>query len=85
MGFAAEHGRQAVEYGRGKLERKGLDLVVVNDVSEPGIGFDADANAVTLIARDGREREVARASKPEVAGEILDEVARLRASVRERA
>ena len=42
VGFAAEHGEGAVAYGRDKLERKGLDAVVVNDIARPGIGFDAD-------------------------------------------
>ncbi len=42
VGFAAEHGAQALDYGRDKLARKGLDAVVVNDVSQAGIGFDAD-------------------------------------------
>ena len=79
VGFAAEHGEDAVAYGRGKLERKGLDLVVVNDVSRPGIAFDAPDNAVTLLARDGGEREVAQAAKEHVAGAILDEVTRIRA------
>jgi phosphopantothenoylcysteine decarboxylase/phosphopantothenate--cysteine ligase len=41
VGFAAEHGEDAVAHGRGKLERKGLDAVVVNDISRAGIGFDA--------------------------------------------
>jgi phosphopantothenoylcysteine decarboxylase/phosphopantothenate--cysteine ligase len=78
VGFAAEHGDGAVDSARGKLERKGLDLVVVNDVSRPGIAFDAADNEVTLVGRDG-EREIARAAKAEIAAAILDEVIRLRA------
>jgi phosphopantothenoylcysteine decarboxylase / phosphopantothenate---cysteine ligase len=74
VGFAAEHGDGAVEYGRGKLERKDLDLVVVNDTSEPGIAFDAIENAVTILARDGSQTEVARADKVRVADAILDAV-----------
>ena len=73
VGFAAEHGAGAVEYGRGKLARKGLDAVVVNDVGDPGIGFDADANEVTVITADD-ELHVPRASKNEVAAAILDAV-----------
>jgi phosphopantothenoylcysteine decarboxylase/phosphopantothenate--cysteine ligase len=78
IGFAAEHGQGAVEYGRGKLTRKQLDAVVVNDISEPGIGFDSPDNEVTILSRDGAVRAVARASKSEVAAAILDEVERLR-------
>lgn len=78
VGFAAETGEGAVAYGRGKLERKGLDLVAVNDVSVPGIGFDTDENEMTLVAAGGRERAIPRASKVEVAGVILDEVANVR-------
>jgi phosphopantothenoylcysteine decarboxylase/phosphopantothenate--cysteine ligase len=78
VGFAAEHGPGAVEYGRGKLARKNLDLVVVNDTSEPGIAFDAAENAVTILARDGSQTEVARADKLRVADAILDAVVRHR-------
>ncbi len=49
VGFAAEHGGEAVERARGKLERKGADLIVLNDVSDPEIGFESERNAVTLI------------------------------------
>ena len=75
--FAAEHGRGALESGRRKLERKKLDAVVVNDVSQPGIGFDARDNEVTIITRAG-EIHVARADKREVAHAVLDAVAALR-------
>ncbi|MFL5824218.1 MAG: bifunctional phosphopantothenoylcysteine decarboxylase/phosphopantothenate--cysteine ligase CoaBC [Solirubrobacteraceae bacterium] len=77
VGFAAEHGHQAVEFGRTKLERKSVDLVVVNDVSRPGIGFDSADNEVVLISADG-ERQVARGPKEEVADAVLDEVQRVR-------
>src|SRR5262245_50879374 len=52
VGFAAEHGEGAVDYGREKLARKDLDAVVVNDVGAPGIGFDAAHNEVTIITQD---------------------------------
>ncbi len=78
VGFAAEHGDGAIAYARGKLERKRLDAIVVNDISRPGIGFDAGENEVTVLAADGEERQVARTSKEQVARAILDEVARLR-------
>ncbi len=77
VGFAAEHGDGALDYGRGKLERKRLGAVVVNDISAPGIGFDARQNEVTILSVDGRVRRVSRRSKSEVAGEVLDEVERL--------
>ena len=78
IGFAAEHGEGAVERGRAKLSRKGLDAVVVNDISRPEIGFDSAENEVTIVLADG-EREVGRRPKAEVAAAILDEVAALRA------
>jgi phosphopantothenoylcysteine decarboxylase/phosphopantothenate--cysteine ligase len=71
IGFAAEHGDGALAYAREKLERKGLDAVVLNDVSDPGIGFDSAENEVVIVTADG-ERHVPRASKDEVAGAILD-------------
>jgi phosphopantothenoylcysteine decarboxylase / phosphopantothenate---cysteine ligase len=77
VGFAAEHGQGAVERGRAKLARKGLDAVVVNDISRADIGFDSLENEVTIVLADG-EREVGRRPKPEVAAAILDEVERLR-------
>jgi phosphopantothenoylcysteine decarboxylase/phosphopantothenate--cysteine ligase len=77
VGFAAEHGAQAVELARGKLARKRLDAIVVNDISQTGIGFDADDNAVTIITSRGSEREVPKATKQRVAEAILDEVENL--------
>ena len=79
VGFAAEHGPGALGYGRDKLERKGLDAVVVNDISQPEIGFDALDNEVTILAVGGTARRVARLSKERVADEVLDEVEQLRA------
>jgi phosphopantothenoylcysteine decarboxylase/phosphopantothenate--cysteine ligase len=49
VGFAAEHGERAVELARGKLEQKGVDAIVVNDISRSDIGFDVDANEVTIL------------------------------------
>jgi phosphopantothenoylcysteine decarboxylase/phosphopantothenate--cysteine ligase len=77
IGFAAEHGGEAVERARGKLRRKGADLIVLNDVSDPEIGFESERNAVTLIAAEG-ETEVPIDSKDAIAEAILDEVVRLR-------
>ena len=77
VGFAAEHGEGAVERGRGKLERKGLDAVVVNDISRVDIGFDSPENEVTIVLPGG-ERAVPRAAKAQVAAAILDEVEAIR-------
>jgi phosphopantothenoylcysteine decarboxylase / phosphopantothenate---cysteine ligase len=83
VGFAAEFGAgNAVAYGRDKLARKGLDAVVVNDISRSDIGFDADANEVTILTARG-ERHVARAAKAEVAREVLDAVVELRREERD--
>jgi phosphopantothenoylcysteine decarboxylase / phosphopantothenate---cysteine ligase len=78
IGFAAEHGDGAVEYGRGKLTRKHLDAVVVNDIAQPGIGFDTAENEVTIVIADGNDRHVPRARKDLVARAVLDEVERIR-------
>jgi phosphopantothenoylcysteine decarboxylase/phosphopantothenate--cysteine ligase len=78
IGFAAEHGDAAVANARGKLERKGLDAVVVNDISQPGIGFDTPDNEVTIVLHDG-ERSVPRGSKAEVAAAVIDVIEDLRA------
>jgi phosphopantothenoylcysteine decarboxylase / phosphopantothenate---cysteine ligase len=77
IGFAAEHGDRALEYGRDKLARKGLDAVVVNDIARADIGFEGPDNEVTIVTALG-ERHVARASKAEVARAILDVVGELR-------
>ena len=77
VGFAAEHGDGARDHARAKLERKGLDAVVLNDVSQPGIGFDSEDNEVVVIARGG-EHEVAHGPKSAVAVAILDQVESLR-------
>lgn len=79
IGFAAEHGEGAVERGRRKLERKGLDAVVVNDISRPDIGFDSSHNEVAIVSAEA-VRHVPRAGKEAVAVAILDEVERLRAA-----
>ncbi len=82
VGFAAEHGDGATSSGRQKLERKRLDLVVVNDISRRDIGFDSAQNEVTIISASG-ERLVPQASKGHVARAVLDEVELVRGSSRE--
>ncbi len=74
VGFAAEHGEGALEYGREKLARKRLDAIVVNDISRPEIGFDSAENEVVILGRDGAERWIAQSSKSEVARGILEQV-----------
>jgi phosphopantothenoylcysteine decarboxylase/phosphopantothenate--cysteine ligase len=74
VGFAAEHGDGALAYGRDKLRRKSLDAIVVNDISRSDIGFDAQANEVTIITAAGTERHVPRADKPRVADAVLEEI-----------
>ena len=91
VGFAAEHGADAVAAAASKLTAKGLDALVVNDISRADIGFDVDSNEVTILtgapangAADGavalQRRHVPRASKREVAETILDAVQSVRAS-----
>jgi phosphopantothenoylcysteine decarboxylase/phosphopantothenate--cysteine ligase len=78
VGFAAEHGEGALRHGREKLARKGLDAVVVNDVSRTDIGFDTPDNEVTILTSEGASH-IARASKHEIARAVLDAVVALRA------
>lgn len=73
VGFALETGA-AIEKGRAKLQRKQLDLIVVNDALEPGAGFDVDTNAVTILDCLGGERRVPLSSKSAVADAILDAI-----------
>jgi phosphopantothenoylcysteine decarboxylase/phosphopantothenate--cysteine ligase len=80
VGFAAEHGEEALAHGREKLERKRLDAIVVNDISRADIGFNSADNEVVILTRDGVERRVPRAAKEQVAASILDELERLAAS-----
>jgi phosphopantothenoylcysteine decarboxylase / phosphopantothenate---cysteine ligase len=73
VGFAAET-HDAVGRARRKLERKGVDLLVVNDVSAPGAGFDHDTNAVVILHADGRTTDIPLTSKDAVAEAVLDSV-----------
>jgi phosphopantothenoylcysteine decarboxylase/phosphopantothenate--cysteine ligase len=76
VGFAAET-ENVLENARQKLLAKNLDLIVVNDVSREGVGFDSDRNAVTIIARE-EVVDVPETTKWEVAQRVLDQVVRLR-------
>jgi phosphopantothenoylcysteine decarboxylase/phosphopantothenate--cysteine ligase len=73
VGFALETG-DALAKGLSKLERKGLDLIVVNDALEPGAGFEKDTNRVAMLGRDGTRKILPLQSKRQVAEAILDVV-----------
>jgi phosphopantothenoylcysteine decarboxylase/phosphopantothenate--cysteine ligase len=77
VGFAAEHGGDPAAHGRLKLERKRVDAVVVNDISDPAIGFESDQNEVTIVTAVGATR-VPRGPKAAVAAAIVDVVEQLR-------
>jgi phosphopantothenoylcysteine decarboxylase/phosphopantothenate--cysteine ligase len=77
VGFAAETGAGGIEHAREKLVRKGADLIVLNDVSDPEIGFESERNAVTLV-EPGAEEPIAIDSKEAIAAAILDRVGALR-------
>ncbi|MEZ4700558.1 MAG: bifunctional phosphopantothenoylcysteine decarboxylase/phosphopantothenate--cysteine ligase CoaBC [Rhodothermales bacterium] len=74
VGFALEtdHG---IEHAQGKLARKNLDWIVLNDMTEPGAGFGTGTNKVTLLARDGRQEALPLMPKPQVAAAILRRIA----------
>ncbi len=76
VGFAAES-EKLTEHASEKLVRKNLDLIVANDVTKPGAGFNTDTNIVTLITKN-QQTDLPIMSKREVADRILDEVVRLR-------
>ena len=78
IGFAAEHGAGALDSGAEKLSRKGLDAIVVNDISAPGIGFESAENEVTVITVGGQRRQISRTSKEQIARAVLDEVEELK-------
>jgi phosphopantothenoylcysteine decarboxylase/phosphopantothenate--cysteine ligase len=75
VGFAAET-HDVVDYARGKLASKGVDLIVANDVTEPGAGFAVDTNRVVLVEAGG-DTAVPAGPKAKVAHAILDRVAAL--------
>jgi phosphopantothenoylcysteine decarboxylase/phosphopantothenate--cysteine ligase len=79
VGFAAEHGDQALAYGRDKLSRKNLDAIVVNDIGAEGVGFESADNEVWVVTA-AQERHVPKTSKGEIAAAILDAVLSRRSS-----
>jgi phosphopantothenoylcysteine decarboxylase / phosphopantothenate---cysteine ligase len=79
VGFAAETDA-VTERATGKLTAKGVDLMVANDVSAPGVGFDHDTNAVTILGADGTVTEVPLARKHAIADAVFDRVVALLAA-----
>jgi phosphopantothenoylcysteine decarboxylase/phosphopantothenate--cysteine ligase len=73
VGFSAETG-QTLERAREKMRDKALDMIVVNDVSRKDIGFGSDFNQVTILHRDGAQRETPRAHKRLISRVIMDEI-----------
>lgn len=76
VGFAAET-NDVIAHAQDKLVRKNLDMIVANDVTRPGAGFDVDTNIVTLITGEGQEA-LPMMTKAEVADQILDHVMKLK-------
>jgi phosphopantothenoylcysteine decarboxylase/phosphopantothenate--cysteine ligase len=83
-GFAAES-ENLLAYAESKLRAKGLDLIIANDVTIPGAGFDGETNVATLLRRDGQQRDLPLQSKRAMADRILDEIAGMRSSETPRA
>ncbi len=81
VGFAAET-EHLLKNATAKLHAKRLDMLVANDVSQEGAGFDVDTNIVTLLFPDGREKALEKLSKIEVANRVLDEVVEIRKQFR---
>ncbi len=80
IGFAAET-EHVAEHARRKLKEKAVDLIVANDVTAPGAGFDHDTNIVTIFRNDGHEQSLPKLAKIQVAHRIFDEVVELRRSM----
>ena len=78
VGFAAET-HDLRQNASGKLTRKGVDVIVANDVSAPGVGFEHDTNAVLMLTASGRESEIGLRDKRAVARALLDLVVEERA------
>ncbi|MDH3991658.1 MAG: bifunctional phosphopantothenoylcysteine decarboxylase/phosphopantothenate--cysteine ligase CoaBC [Gammaproteobacteria bacterium] len=75
VGFAAETS-DVLSYARDKMQRKGLDMIVANDVSDPSIGFNSEHNAATVLWSGG-EQALPRASKDSIARHIIELIAKI--------
>jgi len=76
VGFAAETG-DLVKNARRKLRGKNLDIIVANDISKKGAGFDVDTNIATLLFRDGGSKRLPQLTKLELSHKILDHIKKL--------
>lgn len=74
VGFALEKGAGSADYARKKLIEKQLDMIVLNDLADPGAGFSHDTNQVTIYRKDGSEIRTPLSSKAECAARIMDEI-----------
>jgi len=77
VGFAAET-NDVLQNAEGKLTKKNLDMIVANDVTKPGAGFNTDTNIATLITKEAK-KELPIMSKRQLADVILDEILGIRA------
>ena len=78
VGFAAET-HDLVANAESKLRRKNLDLIVANDVSAPGVGFQHDTNAVTILRAGGQALTISLTDKRAIARAVMDSVCEIRA------
>jgi len=78
VGFAAET-QDVIAYAKGKLEKKNLDMIVANDVSQDGIGFNSDQNAIIIIDKHS-QTDFAQASKYQLANDVVKHIAKLLAA-----
>ncbi|RQD70333.1 MAG: bifunctional phosphopantothenoylcysteine decarboxylase/phosphopantothenate--cysteine ligase CoaBC [Tindallia sp. MSAO_Bac2] len=76
VGFAAET-ENLIENAASKMTRKNLDLIIANDLTQPGAGFNHDTNQVTLLYPDGHSQQIPFGEKKKIADSILDEISRL--------
>jgi len=76
VGFAAET-NDVVTYAKIKMDKKGLDIVVANDITKAGAGFNTDTNIATIITKSGSEIDLPKMTKRELADRLLDEVVKL--------
>ncbi len=74
VGFAAEAGEALLGEARRKLESKGLDMIVANDISEPSIGFESDANEISLLVEGCEPEHPPRGTKSEIANVIVGRI-----------
>ena len=81
IGFAAET-NDLLEYARSKMEKKGLDMVVANDITNEGAGLNTDTKIATVLKKDGSLKEIPLITKREMADRVLDEIIKLRAAAK---